>query len=166
MSSNEILYASLKPTPELLALLERLQALEPPHLSYSDILERAQRYLLSVKDEIDLKTVSAKHFNYIFNGTVPLSLKIRILDADLYKAVGDLIAEQFGITRVVTPFRLRIVLTAYLMHLEGSAEATPAAVQPAPSDDVNLLKLELLSSIIKTNNKDKLIEIREILKGE
>lgn len=128
---EKALFASIKPSAEILGLFEEVQSRDAEGLGKAEILERAERYLVENSSRIDLKRLSRKP-GTPFSGALPSSFKVRINDTILDCRVNEIIKKDFGITRIMTPFKLRLVLSAYLAHLAGeeslerSKEGDPA----------------------------------------
>lgn len=140
---NNVLYFSAKPTEELLALFELAEKLDAPNLSRADILERAEHYL--VEQHPDLREAAQKRWNLSFTGTLPMSLKIRINNPTLDTIVNDYIMEEFNITRLKTPFKLRLLLSAYVGYLEGSK---PKETEP---ESLSALRLKAISLALEAS---------------
>lgn len=155
-------YASARPTEELFGLLARAQALDVSGLGYSEIYERASRFLVENKSlffDTDLLNDKA---DYPFIGAIPSSFKIRLPDPELDKEVVAIIAAKYHIKRVMTPFKLKTVLKFYVRNLDGKLQE----IAPYEAEGLNALKLEIIDSVLQVNNKETAEKILNIIKEE
>lgn len=160
--NQKILYASVKPSEEIIFLFEKAKELDADGLGNSEILERAGRYLVENEASIDFKLLSKKKNYSIHLESLPASFKVRINDEKLYSQMQDVMSRAFNIKRIMTPFLLRVTLSAYVMYLE-----TPSSfIAENDSDNINALKLEAISLITKIiDDANKLEKVIEMLEG-
>ncbi len=142
---NSILYFSAKPTADILALFELAEKLDAPNLSRADILERAEHYL--IEQHPDLKLAAQKKRSLTYTDTLPMSIKIRINNPTLDSMVNDYIMEEFNITRLKTPFKLRLLLSAYVDYLEGSK---PRETEP---ESLSALRLKAVALALEASEE-------------
>lgn len=163
--NRKTLYASAKPTTELFGLFQYAEKLDVDGLGKAEIYERAERYLVKNKDTIDFRSLSRKRKKPVeYDGDLPSSFKVRINDSELDSEVNDVIKEKYSINRVMTPFKIKITLSAYIDYLEGVASLLDAE-NSVKSENADSLKVKAISIILKAND-EKIIEIIEKLREE
>ena len=159
MSEKEkILYASVKPTVAILSLFERAKELDADGLGNPEILERGGHYLVNNRTKIDFKRITRKKNPENYTGTLPASFKVRINNSELYAEMINVIREAYNIKRVMTPFLIRVTLSAYIEHLENSVNGvTHQQGIKVLSDDIAALKLKAISLILNIEDRECLI---------
>lgn len=163
MSDNvKIVYASAKPTEELFALFDHVQRLDVNGLGKAEILERAERYLVSNKERINFKSLSKSRIKMSYVGELPSSFKVRINDEDLDANVNEILKAEYKINRIMTPFKLRIVLSAYILHLENDFEESCGENE----ESIDSIKLKAISLILRENNNELIESVILSLGGE
>ena len=158
---EKILYLSAKPTSELLGLFQQAESLDIDGLARAEIYERAARYLVENKDKIDFNNLPRRK-KPRYNGDLPSSFKVRINDGELDSQVNKIIRDKYNINRVMTPFKMKVVLSAYIDHLEG-VEYTFNKEFSEESNVVDSLRVKAISLILKTKDSAKLLSIIERL---
>ena len=150
MNDNEkIVYASAKPTEELFALFDYAQKLDVSGLGKAEILERAERFMVKNKERINFKSISKSKFQMDYVGEIPSSFKVRINDEDLDSEVNDILRTEYKINRIMTPFKLRIVLSAYIKHLENDSEDSCSE----KGDYIDSIRIKAISLILRANKE-------------
>lgn len=154
------MYASAKPTMEILGLFQQAEKLDVDGLARAEVYERAERYFVNNEEKISFKTLPRKSIKY--KGDLPSSFKVRINDEELDLKVNEIIRNKYNIKRVMTPFKFKIVLSAYLEHLEG-VEENYSQEANGNNNDSNLLRIKAISLILNTKdeNLDSLLELLE-----
>lgn len=162
-NNNKIYYASAKPTKDLLALFDYAEKLEITGLGRAEIYERALRYFVENEKVIDLNSVS-KRTKLEYEGNLPSSFKVRINDYQLDLEVNEILRKKFNINRIMTPFKIKVVLSAYISFLEGvnNTDQTNLSMKDTALDS---LRIKAISTIIKLNKK-QLTSLINILEGE
>ena len=162
-NDKKITYASAKPTAELLGLFQHAEKLDVGGLARAEIYEQAKRYFVDNEDKIDFKNLSrGKKIKYV--GDLPSSFKVRINDEEIDSKVNMIIRKKYNINRVMTPFKIKLVLSAYIDYLEG-VEDSLNEVLSKKSYDSDSLKVEAISLILKANDK-QLVSLIEIMEEE
>lgn len=159
---KRIPYASAKPTMELLGLFQQAEKLDVDGLARAEIYERAKRYLIENEDKIDFKSLSKKKRSK-YSGDLPSSFKVRINDEVLDSEVNEIIKEKYSINRVMTPFKMKVVLSAYIDYLEGVEDNLNEELSEK-SNDSDSLRVKAISLILKAND-ERLISLIEALEG-
>ena len=139
---EKITYASAKPTTEIFALFEYAQKLDVNGLGKAEILERAEHYLVENKDKINFKNLSKSKLEINFSGALPSSFKVRINNRNLDAEVNKILKDSYNINRIMTPFKLRVVLSAYVIFLQNSEENVSK-----PDFSIHRLKTEAISIV-------------------
>ena len=168
MSEKEkIAYASAKPTEEILSLFQMAKELDADGLGNPEILERGGHYLVENESKINFKGLSRKKYSEIYEGVLPASFKVRINDSELYSKMVRVIQNAYNIKRVMTPFLMRITLSAYIDYLEKNSikNFTEKEIKVSKEDN-NLLKLKAISLIVNLENKEHLEQIINSLEEE
>lgn len=164
---EKIVYLSLKPNPEILGLFSRIKALEPPGLGYAEVYERASQFFVTNHDRININALlnELKKAPITYNEALPLSFKVRQNDPDCDAQINSLLAQKFHIKRILTPFKLRVVLYPYLLHLEGKIHLEEGTETMTNNDEVSLnsLKLEAVKLILEVSDKDTMEEVLEAI---
>lgn len=161
MQKDKISYASAKPTMELLGLFQQAEKLDVDGLARAEVYERAKRYFVENEDSIDFKNLSrCKRIRY--DGDLPSSFKVRINDEELDSKVNMIIRNKYNINRVMTPFKFKIVLSAYIYYLE-EVEDNYNEQLSKKIDTSDSLKIKAISLILKANNEQlhSLIKVLE-----
>jgi hypothetical protein len=159
---KRIPYASAKPTVELLGLFQQVEKLDVDGLGRAEIYERAKRYLVENEDKIDFNNLPRRKKEK-YDGDLPSSFKVRINDEELDSKVNKIIRDKYNINRVMTPFKIKIVLSAYINYLEGFEDSNSKKIYKE-SDNLDSLRVKAISLIIKAND-EQLNSIIEALEG-
>ena len=154
------MYASAKPTTELLGLFKQAEKLDVDGLARAEVYERAKRYLVDNEKKINFKTLPRSK-GIKFEGDLPSSFKVRINDEELDQKVNEIIRDKYNIKRVMTPFKFKIVLSAYLDYLEGVEDNYNEEVSKKINDS-DSLRIKAISLILNTKD-EKLVSLLEIL---
>lgn len=157
LKEARVLYASLKPTEAILGLFEEAKRLDADGLGNAEIFERAEHYLAENGEWIDLKAYSRKPAA-VYSGVVPSSFKVRINDPDLDARINEILKKAFDIKRLMTPFKLRIILQAYIDHLKGTE-----ALSGGKEGNVDSLRVQVASLVLRADEK-KLRAVMEYMK--
>ena len=109
------MYAVARPTKELLALFEKAKMLEPTtqDKDRTAVFDRALRYSSTITEEEWIQT-SKEKIKFDFEGEIPTSLKVRVLNEELYSKVITTFKRVFKLERVKTPYFMKLCLTAYI----------------------------------------------------
>lgn len=161
MFEEKIVYASAKPTEQLLGLFQKAQALEPSGLSYSEVFERAEHYFIENHSLFDTNLLDLRKSSIKYNGNLPSSFKVRINNIDLDQRVNEILERKYSITRVMTPFKMKIVLFSYILNLEGKIQNRSVS---NGGPDLNSLKLESLNMLLQISDIDTLRAIHSFIK--
>lgn len=161
--NNKVYYASAKPTKDLLALFDYAAKLEITGLGRAEIYERALRYFVENEKVIDFNSVSKRH-KLEYEGNLPSSFKVRINDYQLDLKVNEILRKKFNINRIMTPFKMKVVLSAYIIFLEG-VNNTNETILSMKDSDLDSLRIKAISTIIKLN-KNQLTSLISMLEGE
>ena len=153
------MYASAKPTMEILGLFQQVEKLDVDGLARAEVYERAERYFVNNKEKIKFKTLPRKSIKY--DGDLPSSFKVRINDEELDLRVNEIIRDKYNIKRVMTPFKFKIVLSAYLEHLVGVEDNFSEEVN-GNINYSNSLRIKAISLILKIKD-EKLASLLELL---
>ena len=156
--AEKILYASAKPTQDLLGLFEYAQRLDADGLGKAEILERAEKYLIEHKGEINFKKISRTKIENTFNGVLPSSFKVRINNVELDSDVNEILKDVYNINRIMTPFKIRVVLSCYIHYL--LRDKAECEVNENPSLDT--LKIQAISLLLKAEEKAIIAIIEEL----
>lgn len=160
---EKIFYASAKPTEELFGLFDYAQSLDVEGLGKAEILERAEHYLVENKDKINFKNISKSKLEINFSGDLPSSFKVRINDEILDAEVNEILKYAYNINRIMTPFKLRIVLSAYINFLQNTEENV--SKEKNPDTSIDTLRIKAISLILKAD-KELLKSIIASMGGE
>jgi len=116
-------YASVRPTPELLAVFEIINRIEVAQdTDRQAVFERAMQYVANGSGEV-LKTAARQKVEDVDVGEIPTSLKVRV-DTVLFEKIVKMFREAFQIERIKTPFLMRVTLMAYLQHIKSESTET------------------------------------------
>ncbi|AWI03474.1 hypothetical protein [Clostridium drakei] len=160
-------YASAKPTEEILSLFKRAKELDADGLGNPEILERGGHYLVENESKIDFKGLSRKKYHETYKGVLPASFKVRINDSELYSKMVRVIQNAYNIKRVMTPFLMRITLSAYIGYLEkNSTENVTKKEIEVSTEDIDVLKLKAISLILNLEDKEHLEQVINSLEEE
>lgn len=145
--NKKIIYASAKPTEELFGLFDYAQSLDVEGLGKAEILERAGRYLVKNKERINFNSISKSKFKTSYVEELPSSFKVRINDEGLDAKVNEILKTEYKISRIMTPFKLRIVLSAYINFLQN----TERVVSKEPDTSIDTLRIKAISLALKAD---------------
>lgn len=160
---EKIAYASAKPTEELLSLFERAKELDADGLGKAEILERAELFMVEKRKSICFKNLSKNELNLNYSEELPTSFKVRINNEELDSKINNILKEEFNISRLMTPFKLKIVLSAYINFLQNTEENVIKGNKADTSIDT--LRIKAISLILKAD-KELLKSIIASLGGE
>lgn len=112
------MYAVARPTKELLALFEKAKQLEPTTQDKDRnlIFDRALKYVSTITEEEWIQT-SKEKIKFDFEGEIPTSLKVRVLNEELYSNVINTFKTIFELERVKTPYFMKLCLLVYIHKL-------------------------------------------------
>jgi len=152
---EKIFYLSAKPSSEIFGLFQEAERLDADGLARAEIFERAERYFIENFKKIDFQNLS-KRIKTNYDGELPSSFKVRINNLEMDEQVNDLIRDVYKINRVMTPFKLKLVLKAYIEHLKGVECKKEFSSE---LNNVDSLKVKAISLIIDIDDVNNLILI-------
>ncbi|WP_310603715.1 hypothetical protein [Anaerosporobacter sp.] len=156
-------YASAKPTVELFALFQRAEELDVDGLGKAEIYERAQRYLIKNKESVNFKSLSKKQ-EWKYDGDIPSSFKVRINDMGIDMKVTDIIKDEYAINRVMTPFKMKITLLAYIEHLEATG-IFEDEWNKEETKSIDELRVQGISLVLRANREQLEMIINKLMEG-
>ena len=157
--NEKIVYASAKPSEELLGLFEYAQKLDADGLGKAEVLERAEGYFVKNKEKINFKEISHKKVETTFSGVLPSSFKVRINNIEIDAEVNEILKKTYNINRIMTPFKLRVVLSSYINYLLGSS--CEGEVRDVKNSSLDTLRIRAISLLIKADENELKSIIRE-----
>lgn len=158
---DRIIWASAQPKAELLGCFQRAAELDATGLGNAELFERAERYLRGNHESIDFRAL-ARLKPPSYDGPLPSSFKVRINDPELDTDINEILRSGFHISRIITAFKMRIVMLAYVHWLEGNGSAVPAPASPGEAENLHTLRLRAISLILSASS-DTLTNIIEEL---
>lgn len=151
MSEDKTYYASVQPTVELMGLFEEVASLDVDGLGKAELYQRAERYFVENAKALDIRKLNSERKETSYSGKLPTSLKLRINDIQLDNEINQILVDTFTITRVMTPFKMKLVLSAYLKYLTGVN-----AMKAELKESLDSVKLRLIDRIIKETDLERL----------
>lgn len=111
-------YASVRPTKEIIALYSMVRDIEVSQDNDRQaIFSRALEYVDKVCETEMLKEAARMKINPSKEEYIPATMKVRV-EPDIFERVTEKFRTAFEISRVKLSFLMKVVLKAYLMHLE------------------------------------------------
>ena len=157
-------YLSAKPSSEIFGLFQEAERLDADGLARAEIFERAERYFVENFEKIDFKNLS-RRIKTNYNGELPSSFKVRINNLEIDEQVNNLILNVYKINRVMTPFKMKLVLKAYIEHLKGVECNKEFSRELNNVDSLRVKAISLILKIEDVNNLLLIIEKLEKLKN-
>lgn len=139
-------YLSLKPTTEIMYLLDRGKATAGTSLSNSELFELAENFVVTNEDQIVFSQYLDKK-EYTYPGPLTDSLKIKVNDLSLDTQINDILKEKIGLQRIKTILKIRVILSAYIDHLSDTKP-----ISDKSDSNLDAIKLELIKRIIGIND--------------
>ncbi|MBP3559100.1 MAG: hypothetical protein J6K49_00350 [Clostridia bacterium] len=158
MLETKNVYASLRGTPEILSLFQRAKDLSDIGIDNHTIFLRAEEFFVENFNTINFNKLNRKKATYKYEGVVPSSLKIKLNDS-IDAKVESILKERYNIKVVQSPWKIRIVLLAYITYF---LEKQPIEVD-SKLNNINSLKVDLFEQICNENDIDILLKIKDIL---
>lgn len=141
-------YSSCKPNRDIMSLITHLE--RATGFSRAEIYYAAVDYVLNNQSHIDFKGLLTQPTG-VYEGEVPVSLKIKILTPEHEPALSELLKEKYNLTRLREVFKLRIIFLAYAEYLDRDTPADPV-------NGIHILRAEAMAFVLRAN-ESQLLEV-------
>lgn len=152
---KKLSYLSVRGTQQLCALFSYAKELLGVEELYQ-VLSIAEKEYVLHGNKIEQGKLNKLKINYTYDGTVPVSLKIRVEDTEIDAQVNTILKNRYQVTTIQTPWKLKILLQTLICLLEQSSKYEES------NETLNALRIRLIELAVEETNIEKIKKSIEI----